>query len=51
MKSFAYIDRIGETREKDPTAKNWIRQIIANGENNFLNNFSINYRPVSEEIT
>jgi hypothetical protein len=46
MKSFAYIDRIGETREKEPTAKNWIRQIIANGENNFLNNFSITYLPV-----
>jgi hypothetical protein len=50
MKSFAYIDRIGETREKDPTAKNWIRQIIANGESNFLKNFGIIYRPVSEEI-
>jgi hypothetical protein len=50
MISFAYIDRIGEIREKEPTAKNWIREIIANGESNFLKIFDIIYRLVSEEI-
>ena len=49
-KSFAYIDKIGETREKELTAKNWIRQIIVNGENNFLKIFDIVYCPASEEI-
>ena len=48
--SFAYIDRIGETSEKELTAKNWIRQIIANGENNFLKSFDIICLPVIKEI-
>jgi hypothetical protein len=42
------MDRIGETREKELTAKNWIRQIIANGENNFLKSLDIICRPINE---